>query len=147
MYVIRFSDGRRFFALTHGGLAHTIDVACHGCWASVGSPSVTKLKAYKVPRRLDHLCSSPGIVSSQAGTLPYTRGGLVLAGISLVMGTSPRNAHRQTADRLRLVLAGVLRLRPPFILSSRLCRWYAISKLEYIYAAMPPSSTNLRIIQ
>jgi hypothetical protein len=68
-------------------------------------------------------------------------------GIPLVMHEPPRANINAALARLKLVFAGVLRLRPTYILALRVVLAYAVSKLDYVYDAIPPSHPRLDVVQ
>jgi hypothetical protein len=90
-----YSDDRRLFSTTAAGLAHLLDVACQGCWASGGAVNVSKLKVFAVRRRSNRVVCVPGTLDTMQGVLPYSTTDLNFVGFPLLMGSAPtdRSVH------------------------------------------------------
>ena len=124
-----------------------LEVACHACWAAGGSVNHAKLQAFKVRLRLGQLHLCTGTVHTVLGPQQYKRGELSLAGIPMLMGSHPTAAIAKTLAKLRLILFGVYRLRPSYCLALRIVLHYAISKMDFVHEAVPPTSSRLTPVQ
>jgi hypothetical protein len=138
-----YSDDRRPLALTARSLEQLLNAMCHACWAAGGSVNASKLQAFHLVLRDGRLRYEAGAVHPLTGRIPFKRGGLLLAGVPLVMGERCHAILQKTAKRLRMVRAGVLRLQPSYVLALRIVLGYAISQLDYVYAACPPVEASL----
>ena len=112
-----FSDNGRLIASNDVELGHLIDAARHGCRAAGGSVDENKLATFKLGLDNGFIKYRTGSLSTIVGGLHHKTQGLSLVGIPLVMHEPPRTNINATLARLKLVLAGVLRLRPTYILA------------------------------
>ena len=144
---IVYSDDRRPLALTGRSLEQLLNVMCHACWAAGGSVNTNKLQAFHLVLRDGRLRYTAGAIHPITGRIPFTRGGLMLAGVPLVMGERSNAILQKVLKRLTVVRAGVLRLLPSYVLSLRIVLGYAVSQLDFVHAACPPDGSALRPLQ
>ena len=142
-----YSDDRRPVALCPTGLERLLDAMCHVCWAAGGSVNTAKLKAFGIEIRNGRLGYRTGAVHPIVGRIPLSRGGLLLAGVPLLMGERPSSCLLKAEQRLRAVASAVRRLHPSYILSLRIVLSFAVSQLDYIHDACPPHAPGLRVLQ
>ena len=96
-------------------------IAILGCWASGGCANVDKLLLFRV-----QLCGSRMVygvdtpVLTDLGPLPVGKRGLRLTGVPLVSGEIWAAPIDKAVCRLRLIRAGIHRLRPTYLLALRI---------------------------
>jgi hypothetical protein len=144
---VAYSDDRRPLAFTGLGLEQLLNTMSHTCWAAGGSVNASKLRAFRLQLRDGRLVYAAGVVHPAVGTIRCTRGGLLLAGVPLVMGERATNLLQKVTRRLRAVRAGVMRLQPSYLLSVRIVLGYAVSQLDFVYSACPPAAAALETLQ
>ena len=144
---IVYSDDRRPVALTGRSLEHLLNSMCHACWAAGGSVNAAKLQAFHLVVQGGRLRYSGGYIHPLVGRIPFKKGGLLLAGVPLVMGERASVVLRKTDKRLRILRAGVVRLQPSYVLALRIVLGYAVSQLDYVFAACSPSDASLQPLQ
>ena len=144
---LSYSDDRRFLARTADGLAHLLEIAAHGCWAAGGVVNGAKLQIFRVGRQGGRLTYLEGHVDTLLGPLDYQRGGLALCKIPLLMGEVPCDAIAKTLARAHQVQAACLRLQPPYALVLRVVLVFVVSRLDYLYGALPPTAASLAPLQ
>ena len=144
---IVYSDDRRPVASTQRGLELLLNAMAHACWAAGGSVNTTKLQAFHVILQGGRLRYAGGNLYPSIGRIPLRRGGLLLAGIPLLMGERLPGLAKKVEKRLQLVHAGVLRLQPSFTLALRIILGYVVSQLDYVHAACPPAAAALQPLQ
>jgi hypothetical protein len=71
----------------------------------------------------------------------------MLAGVPLLMGERLAGLLRKVEKRLRAVRAGVMRLHPSYVLALRIVLGYAVSQLDFVHTACPPSPGSLQPLQ
>ena len=139
---IGYSDDRRPLARSDSALERMLDTTCHGCWAAAGAVNGDKLKVYKVREGVGRLEYVSGSIHPVTGPLTYTKGGLSLAGVPLVVGDRPPAAYAKALRKVQLVRHVLLRLRISLILLLRIIISYIVGGLDYVDDALPihPSS-------
>ena len=142
-----YSDDRRFFARSPAGLAHILDIACHGCWASGGAVNFSKLKAFHIQRRAAQLRYVSGTLPSMQGDLAYEKGGLSFVGIPLVQGELPTTTLRKATTRMERIHRALLKHRPTYIFSLRVVLAYGIASLDSVADAVPIPEKSLKPLQ
>ena len=70
-----------------------------------------------------------------------------LTGVPLVMGKHPSLQITKTEASLVEVDRALYRLCPVYVLVLRIVLAYVVSALDYVYEAMPPRPTRLRLTQ
>lgn len=135
------------FARSDAALAHLLDIVCHGCWKAGAAVNATKLRTFKIRLVSGRLTYLTGSTYPQIGPLRHHRGGLCLAGIPLLMGDTLRPSLQSTLRKLQTIHAGICRLRPSYILALRVVISFAISRLDYLFDALPPPPTCLQSLQ
>jgi hypothetical protein len=144
---ISFSDDRRFFARSEEGLSRLLDVACHGCWAGGGAVNGQKLKVFKVVRSHRGLQLVRGSLDTLVGELHFQTEGLSLVGVPLLIGAPPATAHAKAVTRLKMILRGVVQLRPCYSLALRVVVLFALAILDSVYEVTPPEGQSLWEVQ
>ena len=144
---IVYSDDRRFFAKTAPGLAHILDIACHGCWASGGAVNFNKLKVFHIRRQEGRLQYVSGTLPSMQGELPLAKGGLAFVGIPLLSGEVPTEALKKVTSRLECIRRAILKLSPTYILALRAVLSYGVAALDTTADALPLPNTQLLPLQ
>ena len=142
-----YSDDRRFFSRTAAGLAHILDIACHGCWASGGAVNFSKLKVFHIRRRGTKLQYITGTLSSMQGDLPFEPKGLAFVGIPLLQGEAPTATLHKATTRLERIHRAILRHRPAYILALRVILSYGVAVLDTVADALPFPATSLVPLQ
>ena len=142
-----YSDDRRPVAASAGGLELLLAAMYHSCWAAGGTVNSSKLQAFRIDLRRGRLSYGTGAVSTLLGRIPLRRGGLMLAGIPLLMGERPSAVLEKTLRRLRAIHTATRRLRPSFILTLRILLGFAVSQLDYTHDACPPHPPGLQPLQ
>lgn len=105
-----------------------------------GSVNDAKLKVFHVRHLRGRLRLIPGNLPSLVGELKFSCSSLRLAGIPLLMGGPIGPLYRDFLQRVQVVRAGLLRLRPTYILCLRVLLAYGVSKLDFVHDALPPVS-------
>ena len=142
-----YSDDRRPVAATADGLELLLETMYHTCWAAGGTVNGSKLQAFRVDLRHGRLSYGTGAINTLLGRIPLRRGGLLLAGVPLLMGERPSAALEKTLRRLRAIHTATRRLRPSFILTLRILLGFAVSQLDYTHDACPPHPAGLQPLQ
>ena len=74
-------------------------------------------------------------VPTLIGEVPVRRRGLHLAGVPLVTGEASLGPLHKCIRRLQLIRAGVIRLKPVYVLAVRITLGYAVSVLDFLYSS------------
>ena len=133
-----FSDDCTLLGRSFEGLGQVLDANCQSCWVVGGSANSGKLKAYWVEYHTAGLRFVEGRWDSFLGPMPLEVGGLVMAGVLLVMGEPPSEKVCKLEARLRALRSRVVKLHPSYLLGLRVVHVYALSVTDFVFEAMPP---------
>jgi hypothetical protein len=107
----------------------------------------SKLQVFRIKRQGDRLVYGVGHLDTTLGPLDYQDHGLSLCKIPLISGEVPCDPLAKTRTRLQLVQAACVQLRPPYALVLRVVITFVVSRLDYVYGAMPPTAVSLAPLQ
>ena len=133
-----FSDDCTLLGRSFEGLSQVLEANCQSCWAIGGSVNSVKLNAYRVEFHTAGLCFVEGRWDFFLGPVPLEAGGLVMAGVQLVMGESPSEKLCKLEAHLRALRSRVVKLHLSYLLCLRIVHVYALSITDFVFEAMPP---------
>ena len=132
---VSFSDDRRLFGKTPGGLDRVLQANCRACWAAGGAPNAVKLKSFSLALEGGVIRYEPGVWDSFLGLVEWEKEGLSMTGIPLVQSEAPIDKLRRMEQQLYRILRALRSLRPSWILLLRMVIAY-LSCAGFVFEAI-----------
>lgn len=113
------------------------------CVAAGGAPNTAKLRVFRVQRAGTQLRLGAGSVPTILGSLATARSGLHLAQVPLLPDVKPLAQCVRAQQQLQRLRATIPRFSIAVILTLRCIMAFVVSKLDYVFQAMPPRASYL----
>ena len=126
---VSFSDDRRLFGKTPGGLDRVLQANCHACWVVGGTPNAVKLKGFSLKLEGGVIQHEPRVWTLSSGPVEWEKEGLSMTGIPLVQLEAPTDKLRRMESDPRALRS----LRPSWMLVLCMVVAYSLSCADFVF--------------